>query len=169
MFRCYCDWVRYTPGVGLLSTIVAAPAVIGMEAISIVMGLHRVVGNRAIKKMSLEIEKHEKMAMLAVSALDTISSLILKALSDYFISDDECLLILLEFETFTGMKEDLGIKFKTRLEKTGNIKTEANELLRGNKVGVPTWVRVRNHVQNRVQNHVRNRVQKPCSKPCSTN
>ena len=34
-------------GVGLLSTIVAAPAVIGMEAVSIVMGLLRVVGNRA--------------------------------------------------------------------------------------------------------------------------
>ena len=39
-------------GVSLLSTIVAAPAVIGMEAVSIVMGLLRVVGNRAIKKMS---------------------------------------------------------------------------------------------------------------------
>ena len=39
-------------GVGLLSTIVAAPAVIGMEAVSIVIGLLRVVGNRAIKKMT---------------------------------------------------------------------------------------------------------------------
>ena len=38
-------------GVGLLSTIVAAPAVIWMEAVSIVMGLLRVVGNHAIKKM----------------------------------------------------------------------------------------------------------------------
>ena len=42
-------------GVGLLSTIVAAPAVIGMEAVTIVMGLLRVVGNRTIKKMSLKI------------------------------------------------------------------------------------------------------------------
>ena len=38
-------------GVGLLSTIVAAPAVIRVEAVSIVMGLLRVVGNQAIKKM----------------------------------------------------------------------------------------------------------------------
>ena len=53
-------------GVSLLSTIVAAPAVIEMKALSIVMGLFRVVGNRAIKKMSLKIEKHEKIAMLAV-------------------------------------------------------------------------------------------------------
>ena len=48
----------YITEVSLLSTIVAAPAVIGMQAASIVMGLLRVVGNRAIKKMSLKIEKH---------------------------------------------------------------------------------------------------------------
>ena len=47
-------------GVGLLSTIVAAPAVIGMEAVSIIMGLLRVVGNQAIKKMSLKIEKMKR-------------------------------------------------------------------------------------------------------------
>ena len=44
-------------GVSLLTTIVAAPAVIGMEALSIVMWLLQVVGNRAIKKMSLKIKK----------------------------------------------------------------------------------------------------------------
>ena len=48
-------------GVGLLSTIVAAPAVIGMEAVLIVMGLIRVVGNHAIKKMSMKIENHERL------------------------------------------------------------------------------------------------------------
>ena len=79
--------------------------------------LLRVVGNRAIKKMSLQIEKHENIAMFAVSALNTISSLISKALSDDSIPDEEYSLILLEFETFTRMKEDLRIKSKTRLEK----------------------------------------------------
>ena len=41
-------------GIGLLSTIVAAPAVIGIETLSIVMALHRVVGNHAIKKLTLK-------------------------------------------------------------------------------------------------------------------
>ena len=41
-------------GVGLLSTIVAAPAVIGMHAVSIAMGLLLVVGNRATKMLSLK-------------------------------------------------------------------------------------------------------------------
>ena len=68
-------------------------------------------------KMSLKIEKHEKIAMLAVSSLNTISSLISKALSDGFITDEEYSLILLEFETLTRMKEDLREKSKTSLEK----------------------------------------------------
>ena len=80
-------------GVGLLSKFVTAPAVIGIGAISIVMGLLRVVGNHAIKNMSLKIDKHEKIAMLAVSSLNTISSLISKALSDGSISDEEYSLI----------------------------------------------------------------------------
>ena len=125
-------------GVRLLPTIVGTSAVIGIETVSTVMGLLRVVGNRATKKLSLKMEKHEKIAILAVSSLKTISSLISKALSDDSISDEEHSLILLEFKTFTRMKEDLKVKSKMSLEKTCNIETEGNELLRRNKIGVPT-------------------------------
>ena len=52
----------------------------------------------------------------------------------------------MEFETLPWMKEDLREKSKMRLEKTGNIENEANALLRGNKIGVPNWVYVQNHV-----------------------
>ena len=70
--------------------------------------------------------------MLAVSALNTISSLISKALTDDSISDEEYSLILFEFETFTRMKEDPRIKSKTSLENTGNIETEASVLFNRN-------------------------------------
>ena len=150
-------WLGVT-GVSLLSTIVAVPVVIGMKAVSIVIWLLRVVENRATKKMSSKIEKHENMEMLAVSTLNTISSLISKALSDNLISDEEYSLILMQFETFTRMKEDFRIKPKTSLEKTGNIETEANELLRQNKIGDPAWIHVQNHVKNQVQNYVKNHV-----------
>ena len=118
--------------VSLISAIAAAPAVIEMEAVSIVMGLLWVVGNRAIKKISLKIEKHEKIAMLAVPTLNTISSLISKALSDNSFSDEKYSLILLEFETFTRMKEDIWIKSKTSLEKSGNMETETSVLFNRN-------------------------------------
>ena len=86
----------------------------------------------------MKIDKHEKIAMLAVSALNTISSLASKALSDDSISDEEYSLILLGCETFTLMKQDLIVKSKISLEETDNIETEANELLSGNTIGVPT-------------------------------
>ena len=157
MFRRCRDWVRYTE-VGLLSTIVTAPAVIEMEAVSIVMGLLRVVENHANKKLSLKIEKHEKIVVLAVSSLNTISSLISKALSDDSISDEEYSLILLEFETITRMKEDLRIKSKTSLEKTSNIETEDDVLFNRNTTTIPTLTHFF-YVQNHFRNCVINRVQ----------
>ena len=75
--------------------------------------------------------------MLAISALNTISRLISKALSDDSISDEDYSLILLEFETFTRMKEDLRINSKTSLEKTGNIETEASVLFNRNTITIP--------------------------------
>ena len=48
-------------GVSLLSTIVAATSVIGMEAVSIVMGLLRVIGNRVIKKISLKMKNMKRL------------------------------------------------------------------------------------------------------------
>ena len=65
----------------------------------------------------------------------------------------------MEFETFTRMKEDLRIKSKTSLGKTGNIETEASVLFNRNSTTSPTWSQLQNHVQNRVQNHVQNHVQ----------
>ena len=47
-------------GVGILSTIVTAPAVNGIKAVSIFMEFFWVVGNRAIKKMTLKIKKTTK-------------------------------------------------------------------------------------------------------------
>ena len=76
--------------------------------------------------------------MLAVSFVNTISSLMSKAFTDDTITDEEYSLILLEFETFTRIKEDLRIKSKTSLEKTGNIETEASVLFNRNSSTFPT-------------------------------
>ena len=76
--------------------------------------------------------------MLDVSSLNTVSGHTSKTLSDDFISDKEYSLILLEFETFTRMQEDLREISKVCIKINANIETEANELLRRNKIGVPT-------------------------------
>ena len=126
MVMSYCDWIRYNWSGPSLNNSCCTSRNWNGSSINC-YGINSSVGKHAIKKMSLKIEKHEKIAMLAVSSLNTISSLISKALSEGSISNEEYSLILFEFETFTRMKEDLREKSKTSLEKTV---TEANELLR---------------------------------------
>ena len=102
--------------------------------------------------------------MLAVSTLNTISSLISKALSDDSISDEEYSLILLEFETLIRMKEDLRIKSKTSLEKTSNIETEAY------LIEIRQLFRLEHMFKTMFETVITTMfktVFKPCSKPCS--
>ena len=53
-------WIGITR-VDLLSTIAAAPSVIRIKAVSIVMRLLRVVGNRATKMLSLKIHNMKRL------------------------------------------------------------------------------------------------------------
>ena len=70
--------------------------------------------------------------MAAVSSHNTISSLISTVLPDGSISYEEYSVISKKIESFTRTKEDLREKSGISLEKTGNIETEANELIRRN-------------------------------------
>ena len=102
--------------------------------------------------------------MLAVSALNTISSLILKALSDDSISDEEYSLILLEFKTFTRMKENLRIKSKTSLKKLVIWKLKLVSYL----IEIQQLLRLQ-HVFKTMFKSCLKPCLKPCSKPCFKN
>ena len=96
-----------TAGIGLLSTIVAAPMVIAMEGAAIGAGLLGIVGGQVNKRLMQKAEKHEKIKMLAEAKLSTISDLISKALSDNTISDGEFALILAELTKYRQLKEEV--------------------------------------------------------------
>ena len=99
-------------GVGLLSTIIAAPVVLVLEAIALGTGLLGIVGVQATKKLTHKAEKHENIKVLAEAKLNTISGFISKALRDDRISDEEYDLVLLEHDKYRQMKEDLRRKIK---------------------------------------------------------
>jgi hypothetical protein len=101
-------------GVGLLSTIVAAPVVIGMEAVTLVAGVLSIIGKQVSRKLSLNAEKHEKIRLLAEAKLSTINDHISKALQDNRISDEEHSLILSELNKFRQMKEEIRTKVKMK-------------------------------------------------------
>ena len=72
-------------GIGLLSTVIAAPTVI--EGVALFAGLLSVIGKYSIKKSTSKAGKHEKIKMIASAKLDTIALHISKALSNNKVTD----------------------------------------------------------------------------------
>ena len=99
-------------GIGLLSTVVAAPTVIVIEGVALFTGLLSIIGKYSVKKSTSKAEKHEKIKTIASTKLDTISSHISKALSDNKVTDEEFRLILEELEKYKVLKEEVRAKTK---------------------------------------------------------
>ena len=86
-------------GVDLLSTVIAAPAVIVIEGVALFTGLLSIIGKYSVKKSTSKAEKHEKIKTIASAKLDTIALHVSKALSDNKVTDEEFQLILEELES----------------------------------------------------------------------
>ena len=112
-------------GIGVLSTIIAAPVAIAMEGAALGAGLLSIIGTQVNKKLMHKAEKHEKIKVLAESKLNTIYDHISKALIDGFVDDAEYSMILSELEKFKEMKQELRVKTKTVIdEETKNTLIE---------------------------------------------
>ena len=82
--------------IGLLSTVIATPAVIAIEGVALFTGFISIIGKYSVKKSSSKTEKHEKIKTIASAKLDTIASHTSKALSDNKVTNVEFQLILKE-------------------------------------------------------------------------
>ena len=101
-------------GVALLSTMIAAPAVIAI-GVALFTGFLSIIGKYSVKKSTSKAEKHEKIKTIASAKLDTIASHISKALSDNKVTDEEFRLILEELEKYKVMKKEVRSKTKKKL------------------------------------------------------
>ena len=108
-------------GIGLLSTVIAAPAVIVIEGVALFTGFLSIIGKYSVKKSTSKAEKHEKIKMIASTKLDTICSHISRALGDNKVRSFQ--LILEELEKHEVMKEEVRTKTKKK------IMTETEETL----------------------------------------
>ena len=91
-------------GVGLLVSSGGFVAGLALEAVSIAAGLLDVISIAISRRCSTKSRKHDSIRILASVKLNTIHSLISKALKDYAISDVEYKLILDEIEKYHAMK-----------------------------------------------------------------
>ena len=110
-------------GIGLLSTVIAAPAVIAIEGVGLFTGFFSIIGKYSVKKSTSKAEKHEKIKTIASAKLDTIASHVSKALSDNKVTNEEFRLILEELEKYKVMREEVRSKTKKK------IATETEETL----------------------------------------
>ena len=103
-------------GAVLLSTVVAAPVVLGLEISAGAIGLISLIGNVVSKKTAIKAEKHLKIKMLASAKLDTIKTHVSKALVDDHITNDEFNLIMEELNKYKAMKEEIRNNSKKKLK-----------------------------------------------------
>ena len=94
-------------GVGLLSTIIAAPVVLGLEIAALGCGLLGVAGKFIGRRLSVKAKKHSDLIVLAESKLNTIADHVSRALADGAVSDEEFRLIIDEVSKYTQMKAEI--------------------------------------------------------------
>ena len=94
-------------GVGLLSTIIATPVAIGLQAGAIVCELLGAGGKLVGRRPQSKARKHDLIRGLAESKLNTIADRISVTLNDDKITEEEFCLILSEVDKNNQMKAEI--------------------------------------------------------------
>ena len=94
-------------GVRLLSTIIAAPVALGLQAAAIVCGLLGAGRTLVGRRLQAKARKHDLIRGLAESKLNTIADRISVALNDDKITQEEFRLILSEVDKYNQMKTEI--------------------------------------------------------------
>ncbi len=101
-------------GVGLLSTIIAAPIVLGLEVGALACAALGVIGKFVGRHLAVKAKKHDQVRVLAESKLSTITDHVSRALMDGQISDEEFHLIIEELKKYDQMKAEIRAMCLTR-------------------------------------------------------
>ena len=107
-------------GVGLLTTIIAAPVVVGLEAAAVICGLASFAGKYVSRRLLVKAKKHDEIHVLALSKLNSITDIISNSLRDGHISPEEFKAVLNEEEKYRQMKASIQKKTRKVGEETKN-------------------------------------------------
>ena len=94
-------------GVGLLTTVIAAPVVLGLEIAALGCGLLGVAGKFIGRRLSVKAKKHDEVRVLAESKLNTIADHVSRALTDGAISEEEFRMVVDEVSKYAQMNGDI--------------------------------------------------------------
>jgi len=91
-------------GVGLLTTVIAAPIVVGLEAAALACGVCGIAAKFVERRLAAKARKHDEICVLAQAKGNTIASHVSSALRDGEISDEEFRLVVDEVAKYEDMK-----------------------------------------------------------------
>ena len=120
--------------IATLVTGIGMPVSVVLASTGLLLGIGSAVIHKTQKVFDSKAKKHDKIKTLAESKLDSISSLVSKAIEDAHVSHKEYQLILKEVEHYRAMKEEIRTKSK---KTTDAITAEQREkiLKQGRKEG----------------------------------
>ena len=108
-------------GMTSLSGVISAPIGLGIGGLALVSSLLTVAFTKGKDYISKKLEKHEKIATLAISKLNTINDLVSKSLTDSHISQEEFSIILKEKEKYIELKNAVRNKTKQTTSEGVNV------------------------------------------------
>ena len=94
-------------GVALLSTVIAAPFVVGLEIGALTCSAVKLAGKFVGRRLAVKAQKHDEVRVLVESKLNTIADYVSTALLDGEISDDEFRLIIDEVAKYHQIKSEI--------------------------------------------------------------
>ena len=106
----YASCLSGVSSVSLLSTVALVPVSVVLGGVSAGCGVASVIVTKLKKKFKHKQDKHRDIYNLCENKLNTINSILSKALENGFISDEEFDLILKEEKHFREMKESIQSK-----------------------------------------------------------
>ena len=113
--------------VGLLSSIIGAPAAMPVQAVGIVSGVLGAVGKFVERRLMIKVKKHNDIVVLARAKLGSVVERVSKALEDGMISDEDFRMVMEEHTQFIHMKES--IREKSRKSVTAKMKEHEKQEL----------------------------------------
>tara|TARA_B110000881_G_scaffold29708_1_gene22173 strand:- start:231 stop:920 length:690 start_codon:yes stop_codon:yes gene_type:complete len=116
-----------TAAVISVSTVVGALAALPLGIVAISSGVIGVVSSKISKLLLKKCEKHERVKLVAMSKLSSVSGLVSRALTDGKISDEEFQVILNEMDSYREHKSQIRRKVRNELspEREEEIREEA--------------------------------------------
>ena len=94
-------------GMGLLTTIIVAPVVVGLEAAAVACGLAGIGGKYVSRRLLVKAKKHDEIHVFAQSKLNSITDVISNSPRDGHTSPEEFKAVLNEVEKYGQMKADI--------------------------------------------------------------